>query len=291
MRFEIAGLGVEVDGLGSLTPELSNLEPFVAKAGGKADGVGTVCTIECGRLLDGIDGQPLLENTFDGKTLRLWLLDGGYAVSLQFGDGGRAYRLRASGDWSRVKTDCNCGTRLDCMALADFIMISFIYSAAHYGTVLVHASCVAVDSSAAMFIGPSGVGKSTHSRLWLQYVEGARLLNDDQPALRLCPDGHVYVYGTPWSGKTSCYRNERARLEAVFRMNQALTNKAVRLDRTEAFCALLDMTSLMKCDASSFSKISETVAGIAGKVDTYVLYNRPDREAVQTSHALFSRHG
>ena len=60
MRFEIAGLGVEVDGLGSLTPELSNLEPFVAKAGGKADGVGTVCTIECGRLLDGIDGQPSL---------------------------------------------------------------------------------------------------------------------------------------------------------------------------------------------------------------------------------------
>ena len=54
------------------------------------------------------------------------------------------------------------------------------------GVVLIHASCVALDEEGVAFIGPSGIGKSTHSGLWLKHIPGTRLLNDDQPALRLC---------------------------------------------------------------------------------------------------------
>lgn len=285
MTFSIAGLTVEVAGLACLPPIMRNLEPFVAEAGGAGE---PVCTLECGRALADAVGRPALENVFDGKTLRLWLTPDDYAVSLQFDGGGGTFRLRASHDWRSVTTDCRAETVADCMALGDFIMISFIYSSARHGTVLVHASCVAVGESAVVFIGPSGVGKSTHSRLWMRYVPGARLLNDDQPALRLTPGG-VCVYGTPWSGKTACYRNEGARLKAVFRMVQAKDNRAVRLNGAEAFCALLDMTSLIKADAVSFSLISSTVAAISGKVGSYVFYNRPDSEAVAVSHAVFCR--
>ena len=44
------------------------------------------------------------------------------------------------------------------------------------------------------------MGKSTHARLWQQQFPGARVFNDDKPALRLVED-RWYAYGTPWSGK------------------------------------------------------------------------------------------
>lgn len=288
MTFSIAGLGIRVDGLGMLPPQMYNLEPFVAD-----DYCGTVkiiCDIKCGCTLTDTDAEPTITNKFDGKTMYLWLAADRYKVTLRFDGSGKTYRLEAGKDWQTVRTDCEAGTETDCMALEEFIMISFIYSAAFYDTVLIHASSVAVGQSAAVFTGPSGIGKSTHSRLWLRHVSGSHLLNDDQPALRIMPDGDIYVYGTPWSGKTRCYRNECAKLRAIFRMRQACANKSVRLDKAKAFCALIDMTSLIKSDVASFSKISETLAYIAGKVDVCMLYNRPEKEAVDVSYAVFSQH-
>ena len=288
MTFDIAGLGIRVDGLDILPQQMYNLEPFITNDDSYAK-IRTICDIKCGCTIRDVDAGPTITNTFDGKTMNLWLAADFYRVTLRFNGSENTYSMEADNGWRTVSTDCKAGTETDCMALEDFIMISFIYSAAYYDTVLINASSVAVDSSAAVFIGPSGIGKSTHSRLWLRYVDGSRLLNDDQPALRIMPDGNVYVYGTPWSGKTDCYRNERAKLKAVFRMRQAGVNKAVRLDGTKAFCALLDMTSLIKSDSASFSKISDTVAYIAGKVDICMLYNRPEKEAVDVGYSVFSR--
>lgn len=288
MTFDIAGLGIRVDGLDRLPPHMFNLEPFITDDDGCGT-VRTICDIKCGCTLNDVDAEPSIINTFDGKTLCLWIEADGYRATLRFDDSEKTYHLEAGSGWRTARTDCEAGTAADCMALEDFIMICFIYSAAHHGTVLIHASSVAIGPSAAIFIGPSGIGKSTHSRLWLRHVSGSRLLNDDQPALRIMPDGNIYVYGTPWSGKTCCYRNERAILRAVFRMKQAEANKTVRLGNAEAFCALLDMTSLMKSDSVSFSKISETVAYIAGKTGVCMLYNRPEKEAVDVSYAVFSQ--
>lgn len=287
MTFDIAGLGIMVDGLNRLPPQMYNLEPFITNKDNYGT-VRTICNIKCGCTLADVDTAPSIINTFDGKTLCLWLDVDFYRATLRFDNSENTYHLEADSYWQTARTDCEADTAADCMALEDFIMICFIYSAAYYGTVLIHASSVAVGPSAAVFIGPSGIGKSTHSRLWLQYVSGSSLLNDDQPALRIMPDGNVYVYGTPWSGKTCCYRNERAILKTVFRMRQAESNKVVRLNKAEAFCALLDMTSLIKSDLVSFSKISETVAYIAGKVDICMLYNRPEKEAVNVSYSVFS---
>lgn len=83
------------------------------------------------------------------------------------------------------------------------IMIAFAAASAPEQTLLMHASVIAKEAGAYLFFGTSGTGKSTHSRLWLENVEGSSLLNDDNPALRVI-DGKVIVFGTPWSGKTPC---------------------------------------------------------------------------------------
>lgn len=66
---------------------------------------------------------------------------------------------------------------------------------------MLHASCVEYEGKAYLFSAPSGTGKSTHTHLWLKYLPGARIINDDKPALRII-DSRVYAFGTPWSGKT-----------------------------------------------------------------------------------------
>lgn len=67
---------------------------------------------------------------------------------------------------------------------------------------LMHGAAVAFDGAAYLFTAPSGTGKTTHVRLWRQYL-GSRVtvVNGDKPFLSLEPDGTVRVWGSPWAGK------------------------------------------------------------------------------------------
>lgn len=76
-----------------------------------------------------------------------------------------------------------------------------------------------------MLLGKSGTGKSTHSRLWLKYIPDTKLLNDDNPAVRIMDNNTIMIYGTPWSGKTPCYKNVGVLLEGLVRLRQAPENQ------------------------------------------------------------------
>ncbi len=77
----------------------------------------------------------------------------------------------------------------------------FYEQLARFGGVMLHASCVEYKGKAYLFSAPSGTGKSTHTHLWIRYLPGSRIINDDKPALRLI-NNNVYAFGTPWSGTT-----------------------------------------------------------------------------------------
>lgn len=83
----------------------------------------------------------------------------------------------------------------------------FALSTDDKGTVLFHAAVVSHEGRGYMFLGPSGTGKSTHASLWLKYIDGTELVNDDNPVVRITDDGQATVFGSPWSGKTPCYRH------------------------------------------------------------------------------------
>lgn len=100
--------------------------------------------------------------------------------------------------------------------------------------VAIHAStivCFPPDSldrskgRAALFLGESGTGKSTHTRLYINNIEGSRLLNDDSPILKVEADGTVMAYGSPWSGKTHCYNDRNFPVAGICLLSQAPYNK------------------------------------------------------------------
>lgn len=139
-----------------------------------------------------------------------------------------------------------------------------------------------------MFLGRSGTGKSTHSRLWLDNIDDTSLLNDDNPVIRLI-DGVAYVYGTPWSGKTPCYKNEMMPLEAVVRLSQAPHNKITRFAPLQSFASLMPACSCMRWDSESVSGIHKTVEQVISRVPCFHMECLPDADAAKVCHSAIKR--
>lgn len=284
LRLEIAEWYLEIVCAKDITKQLPQLIPFIATGCPEKP---ILCRIETQRTLSPESGAPVLTQELEGRKLSLWITPDHCFVSLKVYNTGRTYNLRTDRHWKNVITDCVPDSGDSYIALGDFIMLSFIYSSSFFHTVLIHASSISINNAGCAFIGPSGIGKSTHSRLWLQYIKGSKLLNDDQPVLRLMNDGSVYVYGSPWSGKTSCYKNEGVRLNTLFFLRQAQENQMFPLSGIQTFQKLLEATSLIRQDMCSFSEISNTLARIAERVPAYVFENLPNKDAVEQSYQFF----
>lgn len=120
---------------------------------------------------------------------------------------------------------------------AELVILSSRFSAQlldHNGLVL-HASAIADQGRAVLFSAPSGVGKSTHTRLWQQQFgpDAVVILNDDQPALRLL-DHQWWVYGTPFSGNSDENLNCRCPLHAIVFLERSPYNSIRPLSVEEA---------------------------------------------------------
>lgn len=158
-------------------------------------------------------------------------------------------------------------------------MLLYALFTAGRNTLLIHASVAVKEGKGYVFLGKSGTGKSTHSRLWLNNIEGTRLLNDDNPVVRIEDNGEVMVYGSPWSGKTPCYRNEQATLGAVVRLSQAPHNAIRRLSGVQAYAALAPSASSMKWNRVMTDGLHKTLSGIIQSVGIYHLECLPDADA------------
>ena len=160
-------------------------------------------------------------------------------------------------------------------------MLVYAFRTVAMKTLLFHSSVTVRNGVGYMFLGHSGTGKSTHSRQWLQAFEDAWLLNDDNPAVRILADGSVRVYGTPWSGKTPCYKNESAAVGALVQLAQAPENKITRLRMTQAYPYILASVSGLKILPESMDDIYESIAALLEACPVYKLECLPNVEAAQ----------
>ena len=165
-------------------------------------------------------------------------------------------------------------------ALDNALMIMFAMASACMGTVLFHAAAVSLDGRGYMFLGKSGTGKSTHARLWLSHIPGTELMNDDNPAVRLTPAGAT-VYGTPWSGKTPCYRNVSAPLGGIVLLSQAPYNRITRLEGIGAYAAVVPSISGKRWDTRIADGLHSTEDTLAQKTPVWHLDCLPDAQAAQ----------
>ena len=159
-------------------------------------------------------------------------------------------------------------------------------------TLAIHSSCIVYQDKAVLFLGESGTGKSTHTRLWREHIEGAVLLNDDSPMIRV-EEGKVWAYGSAWSGKTPCYKQERYELVACVRLSQAPYNRIQKLPVLQAYGAIHPSCAPeFAYDEALYDEVSRIIGQILSVVPCYHLACLPDREAALLScKTLFSCEG
>ena len=136
-----------------------------------------------------------------------------------------------------------------------------------------------------LFLGHSGTGKSTHARQWLAAFEDAWLLNDDNPILRVMDNGEVRVYGSPWSGKTPCYKNAGVKVGGIVKLSQAPENKIQTISLPQAYAYMLSSASGLKMEQTMADNMFETIKHIITHTSCYQLDCLPNEEAARVCWA------
>ncbi len=214
--------------------------------------------------------------------------DGSYEIRLSDFLQRQCCLMDASPDFKTVRIALNGDLTMRRFGINNALMMTLAFAAADKDTLLIHASVVRENGYGYPFLGVSGTGKSTHTSNWLKYIPGTDLMNDDNPVIRIVDDVPV-IFGSPWSGKTPCYRNVQAPIGAITQLKQAPYNKIRKETVIEAFASILPSCSIMKWDKRIYSGICDTVTKIIETVPTYILENLPDEQAVRLSFNTIRR--
>ena len=166
-------------------------------------------------------------------------------------------------------------------SVSTVMMLMFAFATAKMNTLLMHSSVTVNNGKGYLFLGKSGTGKSTHSQLWINNIDGCELLNDDNPVLRVADNGEVWVYGSPWSGKTPCYRNLSYPVGAIVNLSQAKANRIHRLSMLEAYAAMYVSFSGYRFIKEMADGLHATNEKVISTVPCYGLDCLPDADAAR----------
>jgi len=227
-------------------------------------------------------------DTGNGETIVDLVDDGGYQYIIKDINGAECCLLRSDKEFRRCRCALNGNYNMRSFGLNNALMLIFAFAGSRHDTLLIHASLVRQNGYGYAFIAKSGTGKSTHVSLWLRHLPGCDLMNDDNPIVRII-DGEAYIFGGPWSGKTPCYRNVKARLGAITRIDRAPANSIERLAPIEAFASFLPSCSSMKWDEDIFNRICNTVTKIIETTAIYTLHCLPNEEAAILCNKTISK--
>lgn len=144
-----------------------------------------------------------------------------------------------------------------------------------------HASAIELDGRAWLFSGPPGIGKSTHTEKWLRLF-GARIINDDKPALRRLDQGWT-AYGTPWSGKGGS-RNVSAPVGGLAFLRRGEENRVEPLSPAQALPLLISQTPRV-LTLEQTDKMLALAGRLLGEIPVWQLTCRNDDGAAYLARA------
>lgn len=222
----------------------------------------------------------LSESLNDMGHVRLYADNGRYYVEVNYTVGGAVHSMRTDAGFSEVCASVCWDDPQAGDVLTSMLRIVFSQAILFRNAISVHASAVYLDGQAFLFMGKSGTGKSTHASLWMKYFPGCGLLNDDNPVIRIV-DGRVMAYGTPWSGKTRCYRNLSFQVKGIVRLKQAPANRFMSREDVDAFITLMPGCSVIRQDERLLNCLYDTLAMSVEKVKVGLLECLPDEEAAR----------
>ena len=153
----------------------------------------------------------------------------------------------------------------------------------YYRTAFAHAALVDVPGfGGLMFVGDSGVGKTTQAVLWNKH-RGAEILNGDKVLLGLrdTAPGQVLAYGNPWKGSSPYCVNRSVPLRAIVSLVRREETYIRRLSDIEAAAAYIPRVFMPSWDDRLTEALMETLDVMLPLVPVYEMSCLPDESAVE----------
>ena len=146
---------------------------------------------------------------------------------------------------------------------------------------LLHSSVLEYNGEGYAFLGRSGTGKSTHTKLWLKYLPNTQVLNGDKPIIAYTENGFI-VYGTPWQGKENWGHNGKAYLQGLCFLEQAPVNTIRKLTSAETANRVFTQVLLPDNEEAVVATL-DLLDKLVLNVPAYLLGCTISEEAVKTS--------
>lgn len=183
--------------------------------------------------------------------------------------------LSASEDWTNIVINLLDGKN---DGVESLIIASIMTHLSTRGGMMVHSSLVDCGGRGILFIGPSGIGKTTQAELWQKY-RNAVIINGDMALLRE-EDGKFTGYGCPWHGSSPYCENSHVPICGIVVLEQALENTIEKLDGLPLVSRLMNNIFLPKWYEKGVEAVMETMDHLASEVPVHLLRCRPDEDAV-----------
>lgn len=131
-----------------------------------------------------------------------------------------------------------------------------------------------------LFVGHSGAGKSTTTRLWTSRHD-VEVLSDDRIIVREHP-GQMFMYGTPWHGEAAYASSGSAPLSRICILEHGHGNVLTRLSKSQAVAELFARSFVPFHRHEYLESALEFLQDIVNAVPVYRYAFEPDQRAVDT---------
>lgn len=175
----------------------------------------------------------------------------------------------------------------DVSATEAFFVQAFYSQAAKQCMVEVHSSLISHQNQGIMFLGPSGIGKTTQAELWQRY-RSSLIINGDIVFVQETESGFL-GWGTPWHGSSPYCENTSVPLKAMIVLKQSDQNSIRELTGFEKVTEVSNSVFYPQWLENGMELCLETLDHLLTSIPVYELRCRPDEDAVRlTEQTIFS---
>lgn len=197
--------------------------------------------------------------------------------------------IRADGDIMIATSKWEQAIVLPVQNSKAFLMFScqlFYTHAVQRRILYLHSSLVDFHGSGLMFLGPSGIGKTTQAELWRRF-RGAVIINGDVVFVQET-EKNFLGWGTPWHGSSPYCENASVPVRAMIILRQASENSIRELTGFEKVTAVSESVFYPRWLENGMELCLETLNHLLSAMPVYELSCRPDGDAVRlTEETIF----
>lgn len=156
-----------------------------------------------------------------------------------------------------------------------------------YSGAVFHGAVLLVDGKAYIITARSGVGKTTHIRLWLRrFGDKVSILNGDKPVIRVINE-KIYVSGTPWNGKEGYGKRGIAPLCGVAFLERGAENSYKTLTASECLVRFIGQIYMNNENPIVLTRTLRLADKVLSQVPLYEFRCNMDVSAAEMAQSAF----